>query len=370
MNDMEGTKAGIGETPLCSAKTDTVALRPLRGLGLRYGGRPGFVPRAACPATIAVAALLLGCEPEVRAPAFTLTQAEWGYHGAKGTHLVTDHFDIRTTLEDKMLVEVLPGFLEACYRRYEGIIPARSDAEDRLTTYIFNTRWEWGQFTDEFVPERAHLYRNIQNGGYTDQPTCTAVLYWIDRGRTLAVAAHEGWHQYVARHLPLQIPAWLNEGLATQMEAFELRGTVPTFESRKNYFRRNYLKTALIVKEKGLFDLSELLRMNAGDLFASPGKSSDTYYAQVWSLVLFLSEGPNKTYRDGFRRLLADAGSESMRVAVNAYRVATPSAANLSFGELVFRAYITDNLDAFCEDYIAFGKELVRGTPRAGTIPW
>lgn len=321
--------------------------------------------------TALMVTLLLGCQPAVRAPSFGLEREDWTYHGAKGERLLTDHFDIRTTLQDQALVGVLPTFLEACHRRYVDFIPLRLGGRDeRLATYIFNTRFEWTEFTDEFTPEHARIYRNISNGGYTDQPTSTAVLYWLGRDRTLAVAAHEGLHQYVSRHLAQQIPAWLNEGLATQMEAFSLQNGVPTFEPRQNYFRRNYLKNALIVKEKGLFDLSELLRMHAGELLQSSGKSTDTYYAQVWSLVLFLYDGPNKAWRDGFRALLADAGSESMRVGVNACRVATPAAANLSFGEVVFRKYITDNLDTFSAQYVEFAKDLVRGTPPPGAFPW
>lgn len=316
-----------------------------------------------------ITTLVVGCETPASAPAFSLAREDWGYAGAKGKRLTTDHFDVRTTLQDQVLVDVLPGFLEACYARYEGLVPPRSDAAGPLATYIFETRWQWSRFTDEFVPERARVYRNIQSGGYTDPPTATAVLYWLGRDRTLAVAAHEGWHQYVARTFPLPIPAWLNEGLATQMEAFQLYDGVPRFEPRKNYFRRNHLRTALIVKEKGLFDLSELLRMHAGDVLESPTRPTDTYYAQIWSLTLFLLEGPEKAYCEGFRTLLADAGTETMRVAVNAYRAATPAAANLSFGEVVFRRYITDDLDTFSAEYVQFAKDLFLTAPRASAGP-
>jgi len=324
---------------------------------------PGAGPRGTRAILAAgLVAILAGCQSPVRAPAFTLTREDWGYAGAKGKRLITDHFDVRTTLQDQVLVDVLPGFLESCYERYQELIPPRVEPGQPLATYVFETRWQWGRFTDEFVPERARVYRNIQSGGYMDSPTATAVLYWLGRDRTLAVAAHEGWHQYVSRTLPLPIPAWLNEGLATQMEAFELSNGIPRFEPRKNYFRRNYLRTALVVKEKGLFDLSELLRINAGDVLESSARPTDTYYAQLWSMTLFLLEGPDKTYRDGFRTLLADAGTETMRVAVNAYRVATPAAANLSFGEIVFRKYITEDLDAFSGRYIQFARDLLLTT--------
>lgn len=313
---------------------------------------------------------MAGCGTAGRPPAFALTREPWDFHGARGARLLSTHFDVRTTVEDAKVVDVLPQFLETCYRRCTELIPPRRPAGDPLATYVFNTRGQWMRFTDDFVPDRAPLYRNIQSGGYTDQPTATSVLYWIGRDRTLAVASHESWHQYVARHLPLAIPPWLNEGLATQFEAFELRDGVPVFEPRKNYFRRNYLREALIAKENGLYGLPELLRMHAGDVFDSRRRPPDTYYAQVWSLTLFLLEGPNRAYREGFRTLLAEAGTESMRVAVSGYTAATPAAAGLSFGEIVFRRYIAENLDRFSAEYVEYAKELVRGTPRPGTFPW
>ncbi len=319
---------------------------------------------------LAAAMAAAGCGPTVNVPSFQLAQEEWAFHDVEGKRLVTDHFDIRTTLKDEQMVDVLPTFLETCRARCVQMVRPKAESAERLAVYVFNTRAEWEAFTVQFAPDRARLYRNIQSGGFTDQPTATSVLYSIGRDRTLAVAAHESWHQYAARHLPAPMPAWMNEGLATQMEAFDLYGGAPVFTPRKNYFRRNHLRAALTAKDKGLLDLPELLRMHAGDVFGTPGRSTEIYYAQIWSVVLFLMEGPNRTYTRGFRSLLDEAGSDAMRVAVNAYSVATPGTAGMSTGELVFRKYITDDLAQFAAEYVAFARDLVRGTPPPGAFPW
>lgn len=305
--------------------------------------------------------LAVGCN-STRLPAFTLTTEPWEFQGTAGQRLLTDHFDIHTTVTDAALVDVLPGFLEACNARYARFIAPREANAPRLDTYVFNTRDQWFRFTKAFVPQRAHLYQYISNGGYTDGPTATGVFYWIGRYQTLAIAAHEGFHQYVARQLPLAVPAWLNEGLATQMEAFEIRDGAPVFEPRKNLFRRNYLRDALATSQDNatsrLIALPELLRMHAGEVITTPDKSTATYYAQVWSLTLFLLEGPNRTYRDAFARLLHEAGREEMRMAVRAYQVARPDAAGMNLGELVFRAYITEDLEGFRTEYMTFAGKL------------
>jgi hypothetical protein len=318
----------------------------------------------------ALVALTGGCAPKIERPQFTLEQSEWKFLDLDGSRLVTDHFDIRTTVTDKPMLEELPTFLESCYTEYGRLVGAETDTSRRLDVYLFYTRPEWWIFTEHFVPAEAPVYEYIVNGGYTDQATATGVFWWIGRDRTLATAAHEGLHQYVARHLPHPIPAWLNEGLATQMETFELHDGVPVFQPRRNLFRRNQLKDALIDKSHGLFGLAEFLNMHAGQAMASPEKPTATYYAQAWSLVLFLRMGPVRAYCDGYREMMSIVGTDAMRMVVQAYRVAEPDAAEMTPSEILFRRYITEDYDTFMAEYVAFARDLVRTGRAPGDFPW
>jgi len=191
-----------------------------------------------------------------------------------------------------------------------------------------------------------------------DQRTQTAVIFDIRRDRTLSLLAHEGLHQYLARFLPDPVPPWLNEGLAAQWESFDLDGYRPIYTPRRNFLRTNDLREALGPAGQ-LIPLPELLRMNAGDAVVKVGQSTRAYYAQVWSMLLFLRDEQNRAYHAGFTRLLADAGSERLRQAISAHRAATPTAATCSDGEVVFRHYVTENLDTFMNDYCAFARQLV-----------
>lgn len=313
---------------------------------------------------------MAGCQPAAKAPTFSLVQEDWKHGDVTGRRLLTDHFDIRVTVTDDQMVDALPAFTETCHRRYEEVLGSHATGQDRLVTYIFDTRPQWWEFTQTFAPNEAPVYQWITSGGYTDQATATAVLYRIGRDNTLAIVAHEGFHQYVAKHMAKPIPAWLNEGLATTMEAFSLQDGVPIFTPRRNLFRRNYLKAALVDGSKGLYPLNEFLNMHAGQAVASPERSTATYYAQAWSLALFLMEGPNKQYRDGFRTLLADAGTDTLAMTVKAYGVASPEAANLGVPEKVFRRYITEDYEPFMQEYTVFARELVRAGRLPGEIPW
>jgi hypothetical protein len=276
--------------------------------------------------------------------------------GIRGTQFFTKHYDIRTTSGDAALREVLPEFVEASYRQYAKLVPAEREDGERMLVYVYGRRAEWALFTRQFVPAHAPIYMHILSGGYMDVPTATAVLWDVKRDQTLALLAHEALHQYIARHRPEPIPPWLNEGLATQFEDFDLDGPRPIFRPQRNLIRKNSLRESLALPD-GLIPLDQLLAMHAGQAVTQAVECARSYYGQVWLTVLFLRTHP--TYRDAFARLLADAGTERLRIAIRGYRAATTLAAGLSDGEVAFRQYISDDLGGFSGELQAFGRQTV-----------
>lgn len=270
--------------------------------------------------------------------------------------LLTEHYEIRTTTQDTVMRDVLPEFAEAAHRAYGQFVAPEGSATDRMIVYVFGTREEWAGFTRRFVPEQADTYLHILSGGYMDQATATSVFWDVKRDYTLSLLAHEGLHQYLARHRPGPIPAWLNEGLATQFEAFDLDGPRPIFRPQRNLLRRNSLREALTMRD-GMIPLRRFLSMHAGEAVVRTGSPARRYYAQAWLTVLLLRTSPH--YRDAFSRLLADAGTPRMQAAIATYRQATPDASAMSDGEIAFRRYITGELEHFADDLRAYGRDLV-----------
>ena len=283
----------------------------------------------------------------------TFERREWrSPGGAAGVQLLTEHFDLRVTSPDEELQQYLPDFMEATYAAYTELKPP-PEATGRLVTYLFADRPQWAAFTQAAFPQRAQIYLHIHSGGYTDPDTAVSVVHDIQRDRTLALLAHEGWHQYLATFGQHWTPPWLNEGMACQFESFELRGRRPVFTPRKNFLRRNSLRAAT-GNGGGLIELPTLLAINAGDALRNAGISTQSYYAQVWSLVLFLREGENKRYADGLDRLLADLATDAIPSVVTA-----AAATGQSPGEAVFRHYISDDINAISEQYSRFVRSLL-----------
>jgi len=295
-----------------------------------------------------------GCASWQPHPPVAVETQEWkSPTGFTGQQLITEHYDMHITAKDDVLCQYIPPFMETTFAKYCDLKPAPVETNEQLAIYLFETRREWVDFTRHFAPQQADTYLHIQSGGYTDQPRATAVAYDLGRDLTLSLLAHEGMHQYLARYFPETIPAWLNEGLATQWEAFDLRGDRPVFRPRKNFMRTNDLREALNTE---LIPLPELLNMHAGDAVRKTGRKVRTYYAQIWSMFLFLREGP---YAEKFAVLLQDAGTNRQKIALKGYKAVTSDAAAMSDGEILFRQYITEDYDKFINEYREYARLLV-----------
>lgn len=295
-----------------------------------------------------VIALQSGCRAVLPLRPVTQTVEPWTFEKVEGRRILTPHFAIHSTLRDAQLEEALPDYLEAAHREYAALVPPRMGQEDRLQTYVFDQRGQWERFAARQFPQRFSVYQQISAGGFSEGATCAA--YYIGRSYTLSVLAHEGMHQYLAQNCDVRLPAWLNEGLATYCESFEAPGNRVVFTPRRNTFRINALREAL--QAKTLLPLADMLATDAGTVIVE-GRSAKTrtYYAQAWALVVYLRHGAAGRHERGFNRLLRDLASGETAIVTQAARIRSPNPSGTSFGEAMFRAYITEDLESFEADF-------------------
>ncbi|MBI4716842.1 MAG: DUF1570 domain-containing protein [Planctomycetes bacterium] len=296
-----------------------------------------------------------GCTvPPARRAGVTLTP--WSEEGFVGRRLSSAHIQIYSTLADPLLEGALPGFAEAAYGRYTQTIAPRH-APSRLNFYVFNTRAEWERFTQRRYPLRSAVYARIRAGGYTEGAASATFL--TGRGDLLAALAHEGWHQYVATQLDAGLPAWLNEGLACYHEAVDCAAGRPRFTPRNNTRRLNSLREAIAGDR--LIPLADLLRTDAGEVLQLDHSGvTEAYYAQVWALTVFLKDAGSSSRAAALRRLLDDAAVGRLSARTRAWRLGRADAVELSFGEVVFRAYFAAAPESLADEYYDFLVRLTR----------
>lgn len=304
-----------------------------------------------CAIAVGLSPLFVGCSgmagPKVYDEAVDSTSLEWTYGRSKGTKQVSEHYAIHTTCTRRPFVSALPGFMEACYHGYTKLLPTAAEPTEPMDTYLFQSRGDWERFTEEFAPTRADTYKKIRRGGYSERGV--TVSHYSTQRATLSIMAHEGLHQFLEVTGRGRIPAWINEGLACYFESFDVIGDRPVFLPEKNTLRSPSMRDALVRDD--LIPLEEILGTNAGEAVHQKSSHVRSYYAQEWSLVLFLlSDDAPAEYRDGFRALLVDLGTPEMERKAQT-KMASNGGAAMSPGEAVFRAYITDDLQQFDAKY-------------------
>lgn len=308
-----------------------------------------LVAQAGCAGTDVPTPRPLVIEPQTRA---------WNTPRTPGTEFLTAHYRIFTTVTRRPLRQYLPGAMEAAYRQYLELTGlADRPANRRMDVYVMATRHQWAALTTARLGENApHL--NISAGGYCHEGVCA--LWDIGTRATLSVAAHEGLHQFFAHRMEGALPMWLEEGLCSMMEGHTVRRDTIVFTPVHNPSRHGSLRTAII--NGHWIPIKRLLPMDAGDTVGgTPGKAVG-YYGQVWALSLFLWSVPE--YRAGVQRLIRDARDGRLHLALGWPEVAILRLRrmgrpyNRTVSEPLFKHYISDDVEAFDRDYLAFARKL------------
>lgn len=279
----------------------------------------------------------------------------WSSPTSSGWQIDTPHYRIYTTCQNEVLLAALPGFMEAAYQNYLQLTGLKDQPLDPLVMYILGTRKEWETLTISRFGEHAAVL-SIEAGGYCTDRVC--VLYDIGGLGTLATASHEGMHQFLANRLKQSLPMWLEEGICSLCEGYQIYRDRVTFTPNENPQRYSALRRVLM-RDLWL-PMPKLLPMDAGDAVIRPIDEAVGYYGQLWALSLMLRT--DKNYRDGLERLMRDAqmgkldiGPEGARLAATGQR---GRAYNRAIGEPVFRHYINPDPAAFDVQYKAFAKKL------------
>lgn len=239
----------------------------------------------------------------------------WSFNGNPGRRLTTPHYVIYTTVQDEDLVRSLGQLMEGALTQYRRLAPGIPASDRPMECFLFQSRDEWAAFTRGKTGADAAIYLQINRGGYTVGDWYVA--YFIGDLGTLSVAAHEGWHQYVARHFDSRLPPFLEEGLACMFEQVKWgegrrpgAGPLPRWNFARNRSRIQGLRNA--VEGGRLIPLAELASMHAGQVVDRSPEQIEAFYAQSWAFAKFLWDGQGGGHRPALRRILTDAAGGNL----------------------------------------------------------
>jgi hypothetical protein len=298
----------------------------------------------------------------------------WVYDHNAGKIIRTTHYRIYTTESKPMIVDRLPGFLEAALAHYRTAFTSPDELPVpplKLDTFVMGTRPQWQRLTRELMGEQADIYLRIPRGGYAQGGR--AVLYDIGGGDTMSIASHEGWHQYTQRTFADGLPIWLEEGIATYMEGHRWGPGGVTFLPWANTERYDQLRTA--AGANALMPLEKVLNSSpSGLLGGGVGEDPLVFYAQVWALVHFLHEAEGGAYRGALREIVRDASAgrlyqrvAEVRGGAEGARIARAAAMSRSGSELLL-VYCNADVLTLSRQYDAFVAQLVAPGSRTAIV--
>lgn len=257
-----------------------------------------------------VLVLVTGCaspSSDWRGPArpARVSLSAWPSRAAPASVLSSPRYTIYTTLPQGHRRAALAQVLEGAYAEYQSLAPAVALDDRPMHCFIFAERKEWEDLTRRRTGDDVAMYLQIPRGGYTIGDWF-AVWSDTDQG-FFSATAHEGWHQYVARHFEGRLPPFLEEGVACLFEDVRMVGGLPRWNTSVNGGRIDAL--AIAAKEDLLRPLEELITLHAGEVVQAPRARISAFYAQSWAFARFMNEAEGGRYRPMFRRLLADAAA-------------------------------------------------------------
>ncbi len=299
----------------------------------------------------------------VDADSAEVTVESWTFEGRAGRLVRTPAYRVFTTLPNGRTLDRLPTFAEAALDNYTTALATLPRPSDPMETYVMSDRSQWERLTERTMGADAGVYLRIPRGGFTERGR--AILWFIGPRDTLAIVAHEGWHQYTQSVFKDPLPVWLEEGIACYMEGFrwsQEEPSSPTFLAWSNVERFDALRAAS--NRGSLLSLESLLTSTPQDLMATSSDAALTYYAQAWALVHFLASGEGGKHRAALSLMLSDASTGKLVPTIARVR-GSRAASSHAFrrrGPDALLAYVGSDLASLGRAY----NEFVAGVVRVG----
>ena len=286
----------------------------------------------------------------------------WPGGPSDGRVIQTLHYRIYTTIDNPVQQRLIARVLEADYARFIRLLP-NAAPKLPMVGYVFRNRSQWARYTRHVTGAQAPIYLHIEAGGYERNGVFAA--YRSNVAEILSVVAHEAWHQFSFLALKDHLPAWLDEGMATQYEAMRWRHGYPKFTPWLNAVRWEMLRHA--VERRQLLPLPALAGTQAGSVVMHNAFYIQAYYAELWSFMLFIE---NSRYRAELLELLtmAEKGQLNNLLARSALTSADKHNLTLRWnrvaGELYLRHFFTSHR-SLKQRYVAFIDRLIKSWPPA-----
>lgn len=279
----------------------------------------------------------------------------WSYDGHSGRLARSPHYNIHSTIEDEEFLAGAALVMEGALTQYRLFAPDVAVTDRPMDCYLFARRPQWAEFTRRHTGNDATIYLQINRGGYTVRDWYVA--YFIGDVGTYSVAAHEGWHQFVARYFKGRLPPFLEEGAACMFENISWSAGRPRWNLSTHPTRLRILRHA--IENKSLWPLERMISMHAGDVVGQPGERIEAFYAQSWAFMRFMWDADGGKHRPALRRLMNDTAAGTVVDASGSHR-RLDRPWNPAAVRPILEHYLAMSLPAIDREYQIYIRKLAR----------
>ncbi len=218
----------------------------------------------------------------------------------------SDHYRIHTTVpreEARFYARHMDTVFEEYTERFQALT-GQEKIHENMDLYLFRTQDEYSRYMEKFGIKAA-----LTGGMYFQQGNYKGLATFTRRkirsiSETFSTLQHEGFHQFAAAYIGIDLPIWANEGIAQYFED----GIVIEGERMRlgilNKRRIRRVKQAL--QEGTILPFSNLLNMSPQrwqrEIMTDRSKAQ-VAYAQSWAMVYFLINAEQR-YRKAFVKYL------------------------------------------------------------------
>ncbi|WP_432799279.1 DUF1570 domain-containing protein [Poriferisphaera sp. WC338] len=227
-------------------------------------------------------------------------EGESKYKGAK--RYKSKHYVIHTKLSQKRVVPIgqhLDRMFVLYEQRFGGLMKGEMS---EMVLYLFETERAY----QTFLQSKGVITSN-SGGMFVYKGNEQFLAAWIgDKPLrdVLSTLQHEGFHQFAWHYLGIELPVWMNEGLAQYFEDAVITGN--ELSTGLADAHRSRLVREMIAKGR-IIPFAEMTRLDNDDwavMLRTNADKANRLYAQAWSVAYFLIHADNGRYAKSLNRYL------------------------------------------------------------------
>lgn len=257
-----------------------------------------------------LAEILAPRDADVRSRARMMQNVARGPAWSRTSQVETAHYRVRSDLPESKC-RLYAEHLDAMRPLYEEVTGVRPGAQERAEVLIFDTQEGYHRYVEFAAGDR----QEQTLGMYFPLYGRLLLFEGTEQAETLAVLAHEGFHQYMHGTIPAA-PVWFDEGMAEYVGASKVEKGKIAGRGLIQSGRLRNLKMAMAYGWQPR-PFRKIMLESDGEFY---GQDAPFKYAQAWSMVHFFRHAEGGKWKGAFdayvHRLVAgDSASEAFEAA-------------------------------------------------------